>query len=410
MAKNIWWILLLSLSIKLIISAITFHPDIRHFDLAGQIVVSGNILNLYDFAVQSSSELAILNRSNILNYPPAIYLFSGLFGLIFSYFIGQIFIIEFLRDTYSTLGSLQLSLHLLFLKLPYLIFDLAIGLILMRFFHETKDKILSFGLWMFNPANIYSTYIIGQFDIIPVFFVCLALLFSKLAQSFRAALALGFGIAFKIFPLFLLLPLAFSQDKWKNKLVIISLGFVPYLFFALPFLVSPGFRTQALLANQTDKGFYAQILVSGGESIFLFPALYIFLLLIFYFQGVNIKTIWQKFLLALLPFFIFTHFHAQWFLWLTPLLIIDLVYLKLKHAILTLVLTGCWFASLFFFEPSLTIGIFSPLWPPLYNLSSLWEILGFNININFARSVIQTIFAGVSIYFLYSYFPKKEYE
>lgn len=406
MNKTFWWILILSVLLKIVISLSTFHPDIRHFDLAGLVVSSGNILNLYDFANSYGSELAILNQSNRFNYPPAIYLISGLFSLIFTPIVGQSIVIQFLKDTFGVLGSFQLSLHLLLLKLPYLAFDLAVGFILMRLFAGTKEKLLAYGFWMFNPVNIYTTYMIGQFDIIPVFFVCLSLLFAKLAQPFRAALSLGFGIAFKIFPLFLLLPLAISQKSWVSRFWIIILGFLPYFVFILPYIWSTGFRNQALFASQTDKGFYAQILVSGGESIFLFPATLIFLLYIFFFKGIKMDSIWQKFMLILFLFFIFTHFHAQWFLWLTPFLIIDLIYSKFRHWILVLALVLCWFASLFFFDPSLTVGLFSPVWPALFNQPSLWEILNITVDFNFARSIIQTVFTGSAIYYLYKYFPQ----
>lgn len=407
MDKKILLVLVASLLVKLIISLLTFHPDIRHFDLGGQVVSSGNILNLYDFATEENNALAKLNKDNLFNYPPAIYLLSGLFSLLFTPLVSQSFIIDFLADTYTVLGSFQASFHLLLLKLPYLFFDLAIGFILMRLFENRKEKILAFSLWMFNPINLYTTYMIGQFDIVPVFFVCLSLLFSKLGKTLKAVLSLGFGIAFKIFPLFLLIPLVLTQKNWLSRLKLIILGFLPYLILTLPFLFSTGFRNQALLASQTDKGFYAQILVSGGESIFIFPAILVFFSLIFLYKGVSLGEVWQKYLLVLFPFFIFTHFHAQWFLWMTPLLVIDLVKSNLKLIFLNLVMLFCWVGSLFFFDPSLTVGIFSPLFPILYNLPSLWEILGLNIDYNFSRSLLQTVFVSSALYYLYIYFPRK---
>src|SRR5688572_19782596 len=123
MIKNIWLILAISILLKIVISLSTFHPDIRHFDLAGQVINTGNIFNLYDFANSSQNELAILNQNNHFNYPPAIYLFSGLFGFLFTPIVGSQFILDFLKDTNSVLGSFQTSLHLLLLKIPYLVFD-----------------------------------------------------------------------------------------------------------------------------------------------------------------------------------------------------------------------------------------------------------------------------------------------
>jgi len=61
-----------------------------------------------------------------------------------------------------------------------------------------------------------------------------------------------------------------------------------------------------------------------------------------------------------------------------------------------------WIASLFFFDPSLTIGIFSPLFPALKNIT-----LNINADYNFSRSILQTVFASSAFYLVFKTFPRK---
>ena len=137
--KKLWIILITGIFFRVFLSFSTFHSDTLAFNLGGKFVASGNILNLYDL----SSEKAVFN------YPPLIYLFHGMFSLI----------------PFSNYG---------FVKLPYLIFDLLIVYILLKLFPEKNPGLLAVSLWMFNPVNLYATYMMGQFDIIPTFFTILS--------------------------------------------------------------------------------------------------------------------------------------------------------------------------------------------------------------------------------------------
>ncbi|MDP3758489.1 MAG: hypothetical protein Q8Q86_02120, partial [Candidatus Daviesbacteria bacterium] len=74
MKKTFWIIIIIGVAVRIFLSLTTFHPDMQVFKLAGKLVASGNILNLYDFT----------SNSAVFNYPPAIYLFHGLFTFLFS--------------------------------------------------------------------------------------------------------------------------------------------------------------------------------------------------------------------------------------------------------------------------------------------------------------------------------------
>ena len=155
-------VLLTGILIRLILSAITFHTDIQHFDLAGYVLGKGNLLNFYDYPA-------------VFNYPPAIYFSVGALNWLLTNLTDYIFHNDFLFNFQNTLGDLRLYLHLILLKIPYLPFDIISAYFLYRLFAAKREKFLAFTFWMFNPWVLYSTYMMGQFDIIPTTFVILAL-------------------------------------------------------------------------------------------------------------------------------------------------------------------------------------------------------------------------------------------
>ena len=281
------------------------------------------------------------------------------------------------------------------LKLGYLPFDLILGLSLMRFFSSQKQKILSLSLWLFNPINLYTTYLMGQFDVIPTMFVVLSLLLFIKGKELWGGLSLGMGVAFKIFPIFLLIPFVLQVNSWLKRLVLVILILGPYIIGNLIYFSSEGFRSSALMASQSLKSFYASIPVSGGQSILVFPTLLIVLYGLFYYHKIDVRYLWKRGLVILSLFFIFTHTHPQWLIWLTPFLIIDLVESNFKQSLIIVGVLLTWLGSLFFFDPSLTVGIFSPIISGPERTLSIWEQLGVSVDYNFSRSLLHSVFSGL---------------
>lgn len=412
--KPLVLVLLIGILIRLFLSAITFHPDIQHFDLAGYVLGKGNILNFYDYTYNLSKDDILLQNYPValFNYPPAIYFSVGAFDWILTSWTDQNFHKSFLFDFKEVLGDLRLYLHLILLKIPYLPFDLTVAYLLFNFFNGKREKFLALTLWIFNPWVLYSTYMMGQFDIIPTTFVVLALyMVTKKTDSnktvFLAAIFLGMGAAFKIYPLLFLPPLAFLLNTWSKRILAMLLGVSIYLITIVPFTGSSGFRSTALVANQIFKSLYAQISISGGESIILFLAFIGFFYFIYLYQMGQAKDLWQRFFIILLLFFVFTHYHTQWFVWLTPFLVIELIYNNFKHYFLMIVIAIAFLGTVSLFEQSLSIGLFTPLNPDLYGGPSLWKSLKISIDSNFFRSLFQTLFVCVAGYFIYYYFPKE---
>lgn len=398
-----WVILALGISIRLFLAATTFHSDLQAFNLGGFIVASGHLLDLYDYHLNLPEDNP-MKEIAVLNYPPLIYLFHGLFNFLFSIF-GLWQVNHFILDQVTNYGNLHFNLHLLLLKLPYLIPDLIIAFLLMGILENKRQGIFAFAFWMLNPVNLYATYMMGQFDIIPTMFTVAAVYFIAKSKWTWAAILLGLGIAFKIYPLFLLLGLIALVGVWKERVKLLILGLLPYLISILPYWHSVGFKQTALFASQNTKSLYASIPVSGGESLLLFPLFLIFFYLVMFVTRVG-KNVLETFTVVLLLFFIFTHYHPQWFLWITPFLIIVLVRDYLKVALPVTIMFISYVGLLFFFEPSLTMEMFAPLFPTLKGLPPVWTLLNINVDYNLSRSLLQTIFAAASFYLIYLYFPK----
>ena len=370
--KKLMSILIFGVAVRIFLSFASFHPDIAALSAGGQFVTNGHILNLYDY---SSDTL-------VLNYPPLVYWFFGLLNFLFN-------------------GSIS------FLKLSYMLFDIPLGFLLIKVV-DPKKAVLAFSLWMFNPISLYSTYMMGQFDIIPTFFTLLSIYFIAKNKLSWAALALGGGIAFKLYPIFLIIPLIILAKSFWTKAKLMIIAALPYFVSVLPYLSSGSFRSNGLFASQSSKSLYATLPVSGGESVILFPVLLMLFYLLIWQKKLDELFFWKIYLIPLLLFFIFTHYHPQWLIWIAPFLILGLVFERLKNLLPILMIFGSWVGSLFFFDSSLTLGLFAPLLPVLKNAPDIWTSLNLNIDYNFSRSILQTVFAASAAYLIYQYFPRKQ--
>lgn len=399
-------ILVVGLALRIFLSLSTFHPDIRAFGLGGQVVASGHTIDFYDYlgTLPPDNQLVKVFGVDYFIYPPAIYFYQGVFNFIYNNILQMHFINDFQIENSSDFSNIFFNLHLLLLKLPYLVFDIFGAILIYKFFSKPRDKIIALTLWAFNPISLYATYVMGQFDLIPAVFTLLSIFLYNKKRFELSGLALGFGIAFKIYPILLLPLLIFFTPSLKKKIFVGILGVIPYVLSILPFIFSKGFHSSALMAGQTTKSFFAQISISGGESIILYLLFLVFLYLIFFYQKNIVNKLWQRALVILLMFFIFTHFHPQWLVWITPLLIIDLVKFRFANWLITAIILTCFFASLFFFDPSLTVGLFAPVAPALYSSPSIFVLMGINPDINMSRSIIQTIFVASGLVLLVKYF------
>src|SRR3989344_4761509 len=260
MKRFILMILSLGILLRVLLSFSTYHSDIIPFDFAGKVISDGNITNFYDYLwdlPDSHPYLKVYPR-NLFNYPPLPYFFLGGASLLTTWVVNPVIHEDFVLNFSSTLGNFQLNLLLFLLKLPYFFFDIALAFLLMALFKSESEKKWAFVLWMFNPVNLYATYMVGQFDIIPTFLTVAALYLAlKKTSLLFSAILLGLGAGFKIFPLLFIVPLALVKTNWIDRIKILFVAGITYIVSSFPFIGSEGFRRTAMVAGQTTESFYA---------------------------------------------------------------------------------------------------------------------------------------------------------
>ena len=220
-------------------------------------------------------------------------------------------------------------------KIPYLIFDFGSAFIILHLFRENKKGILAFKFWMVNPIGIFAIYIFARYEIIPIFFILLSLLFAKRERPYLALFSLGLSICTRMYPL-LFLPfyiLALGKNL-KEKASLLIVGIAPTLFgafmsayFGLSPSLEPSFHKSDLSFFKSH--FIGDVLnmnfdIGSGQIIYIFVICYIFLILYYYFycDGKKFDDLWEFSLMVLLLFYATSLFSPHYFAWFTPFIAI----------------------------------------------------------------------------------------
>ena len=355
MKKLIPW-LILGLIIRILLIPIALHPDIRGHNLAAYFISQKNQwLTFYDHLrlLPRNDHLVELYTDGLFIYPPLAYWIHGAFMKVLGWAYPWDTFWMLINDIGRARDQSGFALLMFLLKLPYFVADI-LGLVIIGKLFSDKQRFWAVILWWFNPITIYSAYLIGQFDIyIAVLILASIYLYSKQKAIF-SAICLGLAAGFKPFPL-VLIPLLGITLKEKIKLSVI--GFATYGLFLLPYLNSTGFKHYALLAQQSDKPFYARVMVSGSQYLPLFLVGLVFMLWANYFNVGKIP-IWKWFAGPLLWFYGLSHFHPQWFTWVVPVLILWCIDKPKLWPVFTVVLLT-FITIVFSFEPSLNFGLFN---------------------------------------------------
>ena len=387
----------LGVILRIFLSVTTLHSDLWAFNFAAGFFNQG-VLNIYEklHNLPLNVGVARFYGTDFFTWPPLTYFLLGTLHFILTpFFDAQFFNLTF-RNLEVASRDTGLFRHIFLLKLPYFLFDFGILILLIKLFKEKRQKILAAIFWLFNPVALYSTFMVGQFDVIPTFFVVMAVFLALKKKPELALLSLGVGGATKIFPLLLILPtvLVLEKNLWK-RLKLVILGLAPFVITVLPFLGSSAFRSVALFSAQSQKLLFATINVSGAEGISL-AILGYFLILAISGKFAGSQHLWRVFLFVFLLIFSLSNFHPQWFIWITPFLIIALVYsFSFWPQILLIFLSFVGITLLF--EPSLSIGLFSPLNSTLSQIN-LAKTVSPHFDIFQLKTILRSILAAASFW------------
>jgi len=409
---NKWWFwaLIGGAAIRLLLMPITAHPDLWGHSFTAYFFAYKGELNIYDFLLslpKTHPLVANYGVNDIFIYPPLAYFTLGIFRVLVKPFADPAFIPWLMNNVSSYYNYPTIGLQIFLFKIPYLFVDIASAFLLSDLFDDKRKKKLAFVLWMFNPITIYATFMIGQLDILPVFFTILSCYLIKQGKWEWGLFSLGIGGAYKMYPLLLIPPAAFVLGKnFWDRVKLMVVGFLPYLATIAPYLWSKGFRAMVLFSSKDTKMLFMDLKVTAAEGVFPFIALLFLVYLISYYvkRKLDIKF---YFLTILLILFSVTDFHPQWFLWVTPFVIWAIVKFSGKYIELVATLFVCWLVITLLFESSLSYGLFTPAIHSLQNAPSISEYLAKVTDIYQFRSIIRSIFAGASLFYIYSLYKRE---
>ncbi len=258
-------------------------------------------------------------------------------------------------DWLTFVAQPQVNAFIFVLKLPHLLADLAIFVLLARFFRASKQRSLILAAWWFNPINLYAFYVFARHDSLTLLALLLALLFLAKRRILPGLLAFWASVQIRFQPL-LYLPLLLAhlwrgfslRQLWRPVLItlLFSFGFW-FLQNQLPFdealyrqvkglpvlevsAVSPPAASASLLdrAGQFLQKPFTLATSVGGRStldkLLLFTGVYLLLSLFSFLLRPSQSSPQAAFVrlsailyLGLAAYFLLNDFSPHYFVWLS---------------------------------------------------------------------------------------------
>lgn len=316
---------------------ITVHPDLFFINMFPNLFYSQGVWEIFSFIDENFPATRLSYYTLFTYYSFALFQFpyhfiSDSFSKwmtdLYQFYINRTEI-AYTKDYLQEVTNAFLFRDIFLAKIPYLIADLASLIILFKFIKSRYLKPKAILVWLFAPVIIYSTYMHGQYDIIPSFFVLLGFFLLK-RKTYPALIAFGVAAAFKNYSLLFVLIISLVYGKSvAEKIKMILIGCVPYAISLVPVVINdpqlaiysifpkPYFQTSALLSGWPLVSRYLHLAI-----LILFQLL---ILLVAY--VIRTKDKWQRalglslaailFVLTFAPLVVF-----HYLLWALPLLVL----------------------------------------------------------------------------------------
>ncbi len=370
-----------------------FHPDIKDIATRTSFLSSG-VLVIYEYLKLNPSTH---NNAPDFAYPPLTYYLLGGYQIITKPLLGEAFNSFLFNFSGDFLESPYIYRYLFLLKLPYLFFDLLIGLLLIRLIKDHSQKTKALCFWFFNPINLYAIYMIGQFDIIPTFLSFLAF-YLWLSKSYKlSAIYLGLGASLKSFPLLILPFFILSKEPLKDRVLHAFITILVYLLFILPVLDSPYFKHDVLFSSLSQKIFELKIsLINQQVSVFVIFLGLISLAYLVY-RKISLLTV---ILATFFATYCLTRYHAQWIVWIMPYLTLAYATKKINFWPLAILALSYFVTFGLFGDKFLLTGLLSPVSTIFLDIPALTNIIpgGYMI---FLSTITKVIFACSAVIITY---------
>ncbi len=315
---NLKRIFLLAILIRLLLMPFYFHPDIKTYNYQSSYLKNG-VFNIYTYLADHKNELPI--REDFV-YFPLTYFSLGLYQMVAAPLLGNNFQ-EWLSNAQAgAVNKPGVFRYLFILKLPYLILDLLVPFLIIKFLKNRSQQRNAFILWLFNPFSLAIIYIFSNVDIIPVIISLLSILLFQKRRIFLSAILLGLAIGFKPYPI-LFLPFLLLFIKDFKKIILMSVTILAVVLTIIVPFFSPAFLHSALVSNLTTRIAFPGIEIGFGEGLMIgVISLMVLLLAVAVKEKKKLEHVWYYLFAALLLMFSTVHFHIQWLLWIMPFLVL----------------------------------------------------------------------------------------
>lgn len=387
-------IIVLAVLIRMAVMPFYFHPDLKTINFQASFLKQG-VFNIYSYLPAHKQELSIKEG---FAYFPLTYFFFGGYQILATPVFGEQFNDWLKNPSAQVTESVGVYRYLFLLKIPYLVFDIALAFVLMNFFIDEGQRRKILLLWLLNPFSIALIYLYSNFDVIPAFITMCSLLLAQKRKLALASLLLGLGAGFKVYPLLFFPFLLLYAKSYKQALVMALSCLGTVALILAPFAISSGFKESIFASGITDRIAKSGFSIGYGETILIFPVAFTALLLSALLEkNLKLDTLWKLYLTVLLLLFSFINFHISWILWVMPLFAMVFVYDK-KYRIPTTALTmmAC-SIPLLFNDKYMSVSLLSPISSLYTTLPIPFTILQFIHDPYEIQSVIHSLFAGTSL-------------
>lgn len=297
--------------------------DLFHTGGSSFAYLNGHILDFYDYNVQYM-------EAN--NYLPSTYILFAIWNI-------PIRLLGWVTVPTPNIGQKVLFWD----KLLPTLFYLGAGYLLYKILRElnvekNEAKIGAF-IFLSTPIAFFSQFIFGQYDSFTLFFMMLGIYYWVKNDSIRFPFFFGIALTFKYTALLIFIPLLLLREKRYGRIIFSCLLAVSlYILEVVLYYPSEAFRNGIF-------GFTAIGYITGATiQLVFFPVaivivLWILLCGIAFFQETTSQEQlykWGIFLSSLVCFLLFglTQWHPQWLLFMTPFLVLGMLFHKKADAFL----------------------------------------------------------------------------
>lgn len=272
---------------------------------------------------------------------------------------------------FGSAASVPQPLQLLLLRIPMLLADFGIFLILCRWF-ETKWRAVLILYWC-SPIVFYINYVHGQLDSIPTLFLLISIWYALSKQAGLSGMFLGLGIASKFnvgicvpFILIYMIKSANVQERGPLFFRFSAAFVISCLVLIGPLLSSPGYHAIVLGTDRARWIYDIFFVIKGDIKFYLAPgAALIFLAHFFNYKRFNRDMIILYMGLILTTLVLLVPPAPGWFYWSIPFLAYFLIRQEMIFFVPFWLFNIFYLAYYLFFDPLFALFPMETLVPSL---------------------------------------------